>query len=280
MVMMAKDDFLTENKVKRMLRLGEVVYGPILQALSSVTMIRLLARAGFDFVYLDMEHGPFDYESLAELCPVCVDVGLIPIVRPPSQQPYQLARILDCGAMGLLVPHVESVEQADSILKSIKYHPLGQRGYSSQGAHTAYQKLPTRKYMDWANQEILVGFLIESMKGVQQLDEILSKPGVDWIVIGRGDLSQDMGIPGEINSPAIQATVEACFQICRRRKIPFGILVSDHESALHWIKQGAQMINYGSDITIFTDLLKSDLDQLRLASDSLVRSMPKEKIIS
>jgi len=259
-------NILRENAAKKLIRSGQIAFGPIIQAISSPSLIRLLSRTGFDYVYLDMEHGLFDYGDLTELCQVCGEVGIVPIVRTASQQPDQLTRVLDGGAMGLLVPHIDTGEQASSILRSIKYYPQGQRGFSGQGAHTGYQKISPDEYMAWANREIMVGFLIESTRGIQELEKIVSQPGIDFIVVGRCDLAQDMGIPGQMSSPMIEDAVSHCFEICRKHCIATGILVYDHESALKWIKLGVQMLNYCSDISIFTDLLKHDLHRLREAS--------------
>lgn len=251
------------NRVKRALREGRAVFGPIIQAITSPSVVRLMAIAGFDFVYLDMEHGPFTISQIGELCQVARASDIVPIVRPPSHRADQLSRPLDVGALGLLVPHVETADQARAIVQHTRYHPLGRRGFSSRGAHTAYRKWSAPDLMATANEDTLIGVMIESVEGVAQADEIASVPGVDLIVIGRGDLSQDMGLPGQSDAGPMREAVARVLEACRRQSVAVGIICFDEEAACQWLERGVRMLNYSSDVALLTDPAAQVLRDLR-----------------
>jgi 2-keto-3-deoxy-L-rhamnonate aldolase RhmA len=251
------------NRVKQALQTGQAVIGPIIQSIRDPAIVRLMAAIGFDFVYLDMEHGPFTIAEISELCQIARDVGIVPIVRPANQSADHLSRPLDVGALGLLVPHVETADQAIIIIENSKYYPLGRRGYSSRGPHTGFRKVPASDFMVAANEDTLIGVLIESAQGIKNVEEIASIPNLDLIVLGRGDLSQDLGIPGQLDADPVQQAVNIVLQACQHYGKAMGMICFDKESAQHWLEVGVRMLNYGSEVSLLTDLITENLIDIR-----------------
>lgn len=251
------------NRVKIAIKNNKAVFGPIIQTINSSTLIPLLNVAGFDFIYLDMEHGPFSMAQIGDMCMLARAFGIVPIVRPPSHRRDHLTRPLDAGAMGLLVPQVNNVVEAHAIVNCVKYHPMGERGFSSRGAHTGYQSMDVSEMISKANQDILIGIMIESVKGVENIEDIIAVEGIDLIVIGRGDLSQDLGLPGELDSELVRDSVDRVLDVCNKRSMPVGIICFDTPSAQSWLKRGVQMLNYGSDISMIVDPSRQVLEELR-----------------
>lgn len=157
------------NKVKRALQNGEVQIGTWINVLRTPQITQILATAGFDFVYIDMEHSSLSIETVGDLCYAALAAGLAPIVRPSGKEPYFLTRPLDNGAMGLLIPHVDTRGEAAAVVRAIRFPPSGERGMSLQGVHTGYGKASGDEYVKWAHEETLLLVQIESDRGVSNL---------------------------------------------------------------------------------------------------------------
>ena len=238
------------NTVKRALKAGRVQIGTWVNTFSDPKIAQILATAGFDFIYIDMEHSCFSIETVGELCFAALLLGLTPIVRPPAKDAHLLSRPLDAGAMGLLVPHVDTQDEARAVVQAAKYPPLGERGLNLRGVHTGFAQGDGAGYVETMNEEILVLVQMESKQAIQNLDEILSIQGIDGAVIGRGDLSMDFGCPGQTNHPEVLKSVERMIDACLRHdKIP-GLLVQDVESAKKWIAKGIRLVPYSNEVAM------------------------------
>jgi 2-keto-3-deoxy-L-rhamnonate aldolase RhmA len=232
---------------------GEVQVGTWVNVLCSPQIARMLATAGFDFIYIDMEHSSFSIETVGNLCFAALAAGLVPIVRPPAKEPHLLRRPLDGGAMGLLIPHVDTREEAEAVVKAVRFPPLGDRGMSLLGVHTGFSRAEGEAYVTSTHAETLLLVQIESNRGIGNLDEILSVDSVDGAVIGRADLSTDIGLPGQTNHPEVIRRVETMIAACRRhRKIP-GLLVQDIASAKEWIAKGIQLVPYANEVSLLVN---------------------------
>jgi len=251
------------NSVKRALNSGKVQIGTWITALGTPQITRMMATAGFDFIYIDMEHSAFSIETVGSLCYAALAAGLVPIVRPPGKSPHLLSRPLDAGAMGLLIPHVDTKEEAEAVIAAVKYPPLGQRGMNLRGVHTNFGKAEGEAYVASTNSETLIIVQIESRTGIGNLDAILSVEGIDGAVIGRGDISADMGMPGKTNHPEVLQQVETLIAACRRRnKIP-GLLVQDIASAREWIGKGIRLVPFSNEVTLLVDTAARAVIEIR-----------------
>lgn len=251
------------NQVKRALQQGHVQIGTWVTTLRSPQLPQILRSAGFDFIYIDMEHSDFSIETVGDLCSAALAHGLIPIVRPPAKDAHLLTRPLEVGAMGLLLPHVDTAKEARDAVRAVRFPPLGERGYNVRTVHTGYLAPEPKAYARAVNEETLLIAQIESRRGVRNLDAVLAVDGVDGAVIGRGDLSTDLGVMGEWNHPAVIRGVEALIRTCRRRKKFAGLLVPDVPSAEYWIRKGIRLVPYSNEVTLLMGAASAGIKAIR-----------------
>jgi 2-keto-3-deoxy-L-rhamnonate aldolase RhmA len=234
---------MSGNPVKAALAAGRVQIGTWIHAVSDPAVARILAPAGFDFVYVDMEHTAFSLATVEQICRSAAAAGMVPVVRPASADPAVVARPLDVGAMGLLVPHVDSGERAAAVVRAVRFPPAGERGmnwgdpYERRGATD----------VAGADRDVLVVVQIESDEGVAALDDILSVDGIDAAVVGRGDLAASLGIPGGIDDEAVVTRVRRTVAACRRHGRAAGLWVHDVASARRWVAEGVTLLPYASE---------------------------------
>jgi 2-keto-3-deoxy-L-rhamnonate aldolase RhmA len=251
------------NKVKRALMSGQVQIGTWITVLRTPQIAQMVATAGFDFMYIDMEHSIFSIETVGDLCFAALAAGLVPIVRPPGKDPHLLSRPLDGGAMGLLIPHVDTPEEAASVVKAVHYPPLGERGMNLVGPHTGFGKANGDEYVRSTHAEMLLLVQIESDLGMGNLEKILAVAGIDGAVIGRADLSADLGIPGQTNHPEVVRRVEMMIAACQKHgKIP-GLLVQDIASAKEWVAKGIRLVPYSNDVNLLINAGSHAVSEIR-----------------
>ena len=260
---------MRDNKVKRALMNGEVQIGTWVNVLHAPKIIQMLATAEFDFVYIDMEHSSFSIQTVGDLCYAALSVGLVPIVRPSAKEAHLLSRPLDSGAMGLLVPHVDTEAEAEAVVAAVRFPPQGKRGMNLVGVHTGFGKSDPKAYLRSTHAETLILVQIESDIGIGNLDKILAVEGIDGAVIGRADLSADIGLPGQMNHPEVVRRVETMISACQKHgKIP-GLLVPDVASAKEWIGKGIRLVPYANEVSILVNAAKQAVGEIRSFSKEI-----------
>ncbi len=195
------------NVAKQRLLAGQPIIGPLV-GFNSPTFVELCALAGFDFVMLDCEHGPMSVESLENLVRAAEAAEITPLARVPHNDPWTILRFLDVGVLGLLVPHVDSAEDARAAVAAAKYPPLGHRSLAGVRAADYGAKAPTAEYIRVANEETMVLALVESRAGLEHVAQIAAVPGVDVVHIGPSDLSMSLGHLGQPEHPEVQAAID------------------------------------------------------------------------
>jgi 2-keto-3-deoxy-L-rhamnonate aldolase RhmA len=240
---------IKRNPVKALLKAGKPVVGTWLTLCAHPRMAKIFAACGFDFIIIDMEHTDFDMQTVGNLILVAREAGLVPIVRPPGTlKPHDLTRPLDAGAMGLLLPMIETAEQIRWIINMTKYYPEGGRVMNLQGPHTDYAVGNAIELMAHVNENTLTLLLIENSKGLNNLNDICRVDGIDGIIPGVHDLSQDLGVPEQDTPPAIVINaIEQVGKICKANNVPWGMSCENTESAEKWISNGAQWLTYSND---------------------------------
>lgn len=252
------------NPVKQALREGNIQVGTWIHSLGAPQVPQLLATAGFDYVQIDMEHSAFSIQTIGDLCAAAQYAGIVPVVRPSGHDHHLISRPLDIGAMGVLIPHVDTRDDAELVVRGAKFPPLGDRGSQPPSFHTGYGAANAVDYMQRSNEESLVMIQIESERAVENLDEILSTPGVDGATVGRGDMAAELGI-SDRNDPRLLAAVEATIAACNRHgKFP-GLLVQTVEDAKEWIAKGVRYVTYGGETTILRKAAEAALQEIRAA---------------
>jgi 2-dehydro-3-deoxyglucarate aldolase/4-hydroxy-2-oxoheptanedioate aldolase len=254
---------MRKNKTKARLGQGETVLGTWLEELRSPAVTQLWAAAGLDFFVIDMEHGPFNMETMADIVRMARQVDITPIVRVPDLTWERVGRILDAGAQGLMLPRVEKPEEAEAFVSYLKYPPAGRRGMASGLGNTDFQWVTTREYIEFINEEILVIIQIENKEAVANLEALANVPGIDVFFIGPEDLSISLGLAGQQNHPQVQETISQIIALASSRNIFPGIHSSDLTALASLREQGVRMINYASDIEFLYNGAVQGLQALR-----------------
>jgi 2-keto-3-deoxy-L-rhamnonate aldolase RhmA len=251
------------NPVKRALAAGEVSLGTMVFEFCTPGIGRIAANAGAEFVIFDQEHTGWGVDTIRPLIAATRATDTIPIVRVPATGYHLIAQPLDAGAMGIMVPMVESEDQAYRIVQSAKYPPHGRRGAAFAIAHDDYVTGDIVNTMQSANDEVLLIAQIETESGVESADAIASMPGIDVLWIGHFDLTNSLGIPGQFDHPAYRDAVATVLAACNRhRKVP-GIMAADPATARAAIDDGFRAIAYGGDLWIYGNALRDGLTAVR-----------------
>src|SRR6267143_4493894 len=243
------------KQLRKRLREGNLLLGQMVLELFTSGIGPMLAASGAEFVLFDMEHGRCDIALLAEMIASCRGCNIVPMARVPDFGVRPLSRVLDVGVRGVMVPRVETRAQAEEIVAQLKYAPLGRRGVALGVAHDLYQA-GGAEYFANANEETIVILLLETAQAFENLDDILSVPGVDVAWMGHYDLSVSMGIPAEFENLRFLDAMHALVACCRRHGVAPGFLPATPESATHWIRKGFRVISMGSDIGVFLSGVK------------------------
>lgn len=245
---------------KKKLTEGSAVFGPFMKA-SDPAMVEIAGHAGFDFVILDMEHAPFTYKNLEDLVRAAELSGTLPIIRAQSSNEIFISKALDLGAKAVQVPHVTNAAEAESCISAAKFHPRGQRGTDPFVRAAAYSAVPKAQYFSQANETMVI-LQLEGKQAIHNLDEILEVEGIDILFIGPYDLSQSMGVPGQVDHPSVIGQMEIIVNKARKRGMVVGTFTDTLESAAMWRNAGIQYISYAVDMAIFMDACKELIKQL------------------
>ena len=238
------------NPVKRALRAGTPQVGTWL-SLGSIVAARFLARVGLPWLTVDMEHTHTDIQTAALMFGVIADAGCVPLARVPAGRHEYIKSVLDCGAMGIVVPMVMDAAEARSIVAAAKYPPLGNRSVGG-GLHAMNYGATAENYYLQADNEILVVIQTEHIQAVEAADEIYAVPGIDAVFVGPNDLAASLRAPD--GTPPSKALMEETLTRVReaavRQGVPCGLHVSSAADALRRIEEGWQFIAVGSELKL------------------------------
>jgi 2-keto-3-deoxy-L-rhamnonate aldolase RhmA len=243
---------------KKDLKEGKLLIG-MLQTLPSPEIAEILVSAGFDWIFVDMEHSALDVQSAqlilqaANPCPC--------IVRSPSHDVTWIKKILDIGASGIIFPMVNTPNQASSIIRHCKYPPEGTRSVGISRAHGYGSKF--KEYVENANDEVSVILQIEHIEGVKNFESIAKIPCIDAIFIGPYDLSGSMGKLGQVHDADVQEQIERVRLICKDAGLPVGIFCSKPEEVKPFIQKGFNLIAVGIDTMYFSQSVSNALDVIK-----------------
>jgi len=242
------------GKIKKTLEEGRVSVGSWM-SMAHVSIAEILATAGYDWVVIETEHTAIDVSEVLHLIAAIEGRGCIPLVRLAWNDPIQAKAVMDSGAAGVLVPMVNSRADAELAVKSVKYPPMGYRGVGlarAQGYGPGFDA-----YVEGANRDSLLMVQIEHIDAVNNIEEILSVPGIDGTFIGPYDLSMSMGLPGELDHPEMVAAKRTVLDATKAHGLTAGIHLVHPDLALdelgHCIELGYQFIALGTDILFLGD---------------------------
>jgi 2-dehydro-3-deoxyglucarate aldolase/4-hydroxy-2-oxoheptanedioate aldolase len=235
------------NLVKQNLRAGKLQLGTGFGQFRSPEIPKLLAAAGFQWAFLDTEHGGFDLETVQDICRVSTMAGLCPIVRVGDLQYSLVARALDCGAQGIIFPRVESPELLERAVSWTKFPPAGIRGYGLTAMQVDYEPLTFKQIIEHMNANNMVVLQIETRRALDARDELLSVAGIDAVMIGPADLSISLGVPGEFQHPTMVEAMEAVRVSCVKHGIAPGVQARSVAVARFWKERGMLFLGCSND---------------------------------
>lgn len=237
------------NHTKQQLAAGRIAIGMGLRLARTVDIATIGKTCGYDWLFIDMEHNSMDVDTASQIAMASLAVGITPIVRVPGKEHHHASRLLDAGAQGIVVPHVDSVEEAERAVAYCKYPPLGHRSVMGVLPQFGYRSLPVAESTPLANAQTMVVIMLETPDAIAQADAIAAVPGVDSILIGTNDLCAEMGIPGQLADPRVEKAYRDVITACRRHGIHPG-MGGVYEPGLleKYIGMGMRFILAGGDM--------------------------------
>lgn len=251
------------NPVKEKVRRGELCLGTFAMEFFTPGFPAILESAGSEFVVFDMEHTGAGLMVMKEQIAYCRGLSIVPIVRVPAAQYHFIARALDVGALGIMVPMVETREEAELIVASALYPPAGRRGAGFVTAHDDYRPGDPLEKMRLANARVQVICQIETRAGVDNIEEIASVDGVDVCWVGHFDLANFLGVPLQFESKAYRDALDAVIAAARRHGKAAGFMAADCRWAEEYRGLGFNMLAVGPDIALLQRSLQEMLTTLR-----------------
>lgn len=236
---------------REQLRKGGVLFGVFCKT-TAPEFVEIIGRAGFDFCILDMEHGPIQLETLQNLIRAAECSGLLPIVRTRDSLAEGLSQPLDLGAGGIQVPQIASEAEAQTVVDAVKFAPFGHRGVCRFVRAASYSAMNRSDYFAAAN-EALVILQLEGT-ALDEYEKVADVPGVDILFIGPYDLSQALGVPGEIEHPKVLEEMQKIIAVAKRKGKTIGVFADSPTQAQRWIEAGVQYIAYSVDVGLFYNI--------------------------
>jgi len=238
---------MTSNSVKDALKQGKVQLGCAFAQLRSPEIPRILKAAGFHWAFVDTEHGNFDLETVQDICRVANLIDFCPVVRVPDLQYHLVARALDIGAGGIVFPRVDSPEILAKAMRWVKFPPEGDRGFGLTTMAVNYAKAGIPEIAEHINRTTLVVVQIETQRGVDARDELLSIPGIDALMVGPADLSFSFGVPGDFQNPVMVEAMDKLVETCNKYGVAPGTQTRTLPLAKFWRDRGMRFLGCSSE---------------------------------
>ena len=251
-----------EGRLKQRLQAGETVMGPFC-IVPSLAMVEAAGHGGMDFLIIDTEHGPISIQTAQDMCIAADNIGVAPIVRVGENHETLILRALDIGAAGVQIPQINSIEDARHAITAAKYAPLGERGLSIFTRAGDYFAHEGERHTDKQNEETVVVVHIEGKRGLDNLDEIMTVGGIDVLFLGPYDISQSLGIPGQVNHPRVEEALKTAARKARAQGRAVGSYAKDVGMGKWLLDIGVQYLSINVDATIYMQACRAIVDELK-----------------
>lgn len=257
---------LPARTLKERLRAGGSTCG-VLVVNPSCPAVELIGRAGFDYVILDLEHGPSTLESVEHMVMAAELAGIAPLARVATNDPYFIDVALDRGVHGVMVPHITTAAEAERAIRATRYAPEGDRGLHTNIRATRHHADDVTEYCRQANESMFVSLLVEGKEGIDNLEEIAALPGYDALFIGPYDLSQSLSLPGDVRGEAVTGAIRRAIGLSERNGKAAGTFAGTIEDANRWLEEGIRFLLYSTDNAIFFHACRSAARQIRCLAE-------------
>ena len=251
------------NRFRRLLSQGTLPVGHMIFEFGTRGVAQILDNAGVDFVVIDTEHSGFSTAQIADQVARFKATDIAPFVRIPQVDYHWIARTLDLGALGIMVPNVKTGAEARAIVDAAKYLPLGHRGCIFGNAHTDFRSIVPSEAMAHSNHNTTIICQIESVEGMSNIEEIASTPGVDVLWVGHFDLTNSQGIPGQFHNPIFLEAMQRVVATCRKYGLAAGIQPANLTQAQEWMEMGFNVISYSGDFFVYGEAMKQGVAGVR-----------------
>jgi 4-hydroxy-2-oxoheptanedioate aldolase len=256
---------ILRNVVKEKLARDEVVASMTVRLVRTIEIAHIAKTAGFDSLYVDVEHSSFSLETTSQICIAALAVGITPLVRVPNGRPEYVCRTLDGGALGVIVPHVCSAEEARAVVAAAKFAPLGERSAAGGLPHLQYRSFPAAAANAALNDATMVVVQCETADALERIDEIVAVDGVDMILIGTNDLLQDWGLAGQYEHERVRDAYARVTAACRRhgKHVGVGGLATRPNLAAEFVRLGARYVSTGTDLAFLLGACSEKAKEVR-----------------
>jgi 2-dehydro-3-deoxyglucarate aldolase/4-hydroxy-2-oxoheptanedioate aldolase len=253
------------NTTRERLSRGETVFGCGLQTYRSAEIPRTFAVAGFDYVFIDLEHSSFDLQTAHDMIKSSLDAGITPIVRVGELAYSLVARLLDSGAQGIILPRVEDPAILREALSWMRFPPAGKRGYGINPTMIRYEARGFPEIIEHQNLNTLAVVQFETRTAMERAEELLSIPGMNIAMVGPADLSISLGVPGQFDHPEMIATIDALIEKCNRHGVVPGIQTRSLAMSKFWAERGMRFIGTAAEHALLLEKAKETVGALRTA---------------
>ena len=257
---------LRKNKLKLSIKEGRVVKGPIYY-IPHPDVVEMIAAAGWDFVQFEGEH-EINVVEAKQLVLAAEASGIVPLVKLGVCDPILIASWLDIGVQAVKINHIQTAEDAERAVKACKYAPEGERSWCMGSRSAGHCTQPN--FSQQANEEVMVILGIEDAQGLDNLESIASVQGVDVITIGPGDMSANLGVPGQYSHPKVRDAFIRMINVCKAKGVTSGVMVIDNEEAKFYAEKGAQYIVFSSDKRMMNQVFQRTKRELDEALTSVI----------
>jgi 2-keto-3-deoxy-L-rhamnonate aldolase RhmA len=230
----------------------------------TVDIPMMAAACGFDAIYVDLEHTAASLETSSMLCAAALGFGLFPLVRVPSHDHQYMTRVIDTGALGVIVPHVNTREQARHIVDTCRFPPVGRRSIVGPNPATRYQPMKPTEVVEYLDRNTLLAAMLETPQAIENADAIAAVPGLDMILIGTHDLTAEMGILAQFRDPRFSQAMQTAAKACRAHGKILGVAgIRDLELLAELVALGVRFVSAGTDAGFFVEAAQAQVSRLR-----------------
>ncbi len=241
---------ILRNHMKEKLARNEVVASMTVRLSRSIEIAQIAKTAGFDTLYVDMEHNTLSIDTTCQICISAQQIGITPLVRVPANTPDYICRVLDGGAMGVITPHIRSAAEARDMVRLVKFPPLGGRSAGGALSHYQYRGFPITETNAAMNEATALVVMLETAAALENVEEIIGTDGVDMLLVGSNDLCGELGISGQYDHPTLAAAFERAIAAARKvgKHVGVGGLAARDDLMAKFVRMGARYVSTGTDM--------------------------------